>query len=149
MQHPFNYENKELCSLCKGSCCKTLPGQYAPEDLKETITYDLVKKLLYEGKHSIDWLEGDEEIYYLRPATINGGMIDPSWGGRCVNLTDDGCSLTEDVRPLQCRMLKPQGTVNHKTCNAAKEFNKEAMAKRWLNYQNILLDLVKELKDVE
>lgn len=148
IKHPFNYENKELCALCKGSCCKTLPGQYSPEDFKEPITYELVKRLLLEGKHAIDWFEGDGiEIYYLRPKTINGGMIDPSWGGVCINLTEEGCSLTEEVRPLQCRMLKPRGTIKHRTCNTAKEFGKEAMAKRWSSSQSILSQLVIELKD--
>lgn len=144
--HPHNYENKSLCALCKGSCCKALPGQYAPSDFKEPITYEFAKGLLLGGKHAIDWFEDDNDILYLRPRTIHGGMIDPSWGGRCIHHDlETGCELTDDVRPLQCRMLKPGGVIGSLKCTSPSEFNKENMAKMWLEHQTILKELRREL----
>lgn len=61
------------------------------------------------GRVSIDWWEGDGEIYYLRPATKGGvgEVFHPSWGGECNYLEAAGCGLTYEARPRQCRGLVP------------------------------------------
>ncbi len=149
--HPNNYLNKDLCIACGGACCKKLPGQYAPSDFKEKLSYDSLKELLLSGDFSIDWYEGSTDIFYLRPRTTNGGMIDASWGGTCIHWSKEiGCELSDKGRPLQCRMLKPGGTISHFKCSAPPdEFSKLNMAKMWLDYQPILLQLVNELKRKE
>lgn len=141
--HPFNYSNPSLCTLCRGKCCKQMPGQYSPDDFKEPITYEFLKGLLEAGSHSIDWHE-DPEIYYIRPRSINGEKIDPSYGGQCINLTDTGCSLPEEVRPLQCRMLEPKGKIGSLNCKSPKGFGKLEMASLWNEHQGILIKLKDE-----
>jgi hypothetical protein len=67
-------ENKEICSKCRGICCRNMPGQYVPDDLFDhEMTKEELKKFILEvGNISIDCWESDEEsgyesYYYLRP----------------------------------------------------------------------------------
>ena len=69
-----NNENREICSKCRGICCRRMPGQYVPDDLFDhEMTKEELKKFIFEvGNISIDCWEGDEEsgyesYYYLRP----------------------------------------------------------------------------------
>jgi len=118
-----NYLNPNLCKECGGECCKQMPGIYSPEDFgttEETIEKNLTKAL--ETKLlSIDWWEGDprenicsidklRKAYFIRPATKDNkrGLFDPSWGGECVFLTENGCTLQSKDRPYECRMLEPK-----------------------------------------
>ena len=77
------------------------------------------------GKYSWDWWDGDpryesllyddipddaiSRAYYLRPATKDavGKEFDGSWGGVCVFLSADGCTLPADKRPRGCLSLEP------------------------------------------
>lgn len=67
-------ENKEICSKCRGICCRRMPGQYVPDDLfdHEMTKEELKKFILDAGNISIDCYESSEEsdyesYYYLRP----------------------------------------------------------------------------------
>ena len=65
-------ENLEICSKCKGFCCKRMGCHFSPDDFKD-LTFDGLKKEIDKGYISIDWWEGnpfkdDREIdkaYYL------------------------------------------------------------------------------------
>ncbi len=102
-----------FCATC-GQCCKRMPGQFFPADLgpDQASREAKARDLLATGDYSIDWWEGDPDIYFLRPATVaaRGEIFDPSWGGRCVLLGEDGCTLAREDRPTVCKALKPSAT---------------------------------------
>lgn len=148
----FNYE---LCAACKGKCCTKTPGLYLPEDFKEELTPEFIVKLLDTGKISIDYYIGDpkEDIYtsiamddfadryYLRPRITDGPAINGSSLGTCINWTKEkGCSLTEDERPYQCRMLKPSVDSDglHDCTYLPGEKTKREVIIEWLPYQEVL-----------
>lgn len=140
-------ENKQLCKECGGRCCKRMGCHYSPEDFKE-ITYESLKKEIEKGFISIDWWEGnpfeneiDDDIdraYYLRIRNKDGKIVDPSWGGECILLTDDGCPLSYEERPKGARMLEPDeyGCISY--------YNKQQAARDWYKYNDILSKLADE-----
>lgn len=141
-------ENPEICSLCKGKCCKELPGCCFPEDFGEPLE-EKAKIALASGKYAIDWWEGDprenqEELsaaMFIRPAIKGkeGILADPSWGGECTFLTKMGCSLPADSRPTGCKTLEPK-RINDKTlkCVGHPGSDKREAAIAWIPYQEFL-----------
>ena len=144
-----NNENTSLCSSC-GECCKSIPGIVHPNELKE-VTVESLSQMIKNG-YQFDYWEGNitgkpehDEItaYYLRPQTKKsvGKMVDASWGGECVFLTETGCSKAFDQRPTQCRALKPAENGN---CSYEKKYSKIEVIKAWLPYNNVITKLVNE-----
>lgn len=99
-------ENPEVCAKCGGRCCKHFPGIALPKDFdgEQSIIDALVS-----GMWAIDWLDFVDDAYFIRPATTDkiGVVFDPSWGGRCVFLHDNGCSLEYAKRPEGCKVVTP------------------------------------------
>ena len=137
-------ENKEYCKQCKGECCKSMSGIYSPKDFKE-ITLEFLLECFSNGRLSIDWWEGDvrdgiDELsvtYYLRPRHKEADAIDPSWGGECVYLTDNGCKLVYALRPQNCRDLI--ANEDNTKCNLG-DMHKKDYIKMWLPFQDIISD---------
>lgn len=129
------HSTEPICSTCGGECCKRAPGIAHPDDFRE-ITVEVLADLFASGLWSIDWWEGEEQKYYVRPATVDaagGSPYDPSWGGRCVMLTDAGCKFDFENRPHQCRHLKPVETMQ---CRG--EFGKEEYGEAWRPYWELI-----------
>lgn len=132
------YTKKSVCDLCRGLCCKTSAGIYAPEDFKEKITTPFLIHLLLTKMFTIENVgEGDSSEYFLRPKHIDENPINPEpYGGLCVNWKSDvGCLLSESERPYQCRTLIPLAdgvTCQHKPSDKALKVN---MISRWYPYQ--------------
>ena len=101
------YKATEECTKCKGGCCKSMGCHFSPTDFSE-ITFEALKNEIEKGFISIDWWEEDEPQYYLRMRHKNAPIVDPSWGGICMLLTDKGCPLPFEKRPLGARALKPR-----------------------------------------
>lgn len=142
------YYNYELCKACGGQCCTRCAGSYIPSDFKEPITPEFIVGLLKSGKFAIDWWDGDamgkggSSTHYIRPRHVNEGAIRGSWGGVCVNWhKTNGCSLTEQDRPFQCRKLVPTlvGKDDYK-CKTKKEdkASKQDCAIAWYNHQEVI-----------
>ncbi len=138
-----NNENTSLCSGC-GQCCKRLPGIVSPSDLEE-VTVDSLTALFKAG-YQFDYWEGDLTgkpehsditFYYLRPQTkkTEGKIVDASWGGECVFLTESGCSKSFEERPAQCRALIP--AENH-GCHVPVPYEKKRMIEEWIPYNEII-----------
>lgn len=150
MEKYFNYK---MCKMCGGACCRSYAGSYKPEDFTQQITTDFILQLLDSGKVAIDWWEGDvlgkdlSQTYYLRPRHKNEPAIKGSWGGECVNWSKEhGCSLSEDERPYQCRMLIPNfnnGMVNCDHLDKDKA-GKDHCAIAWYDYQEIFDEVTKQ-----
>lgn len=133
----------EACSRCKGACCKNMGCHFAPTDFKE-ITFDALKVEIEKGFISIDWWESDEPQYFLRMRHKDADIVDPSWGGECILLTDKGCPLSFEERPLGARSLKPRD--NDGGC-CMGNYGKEECKNDWLEYDDILKQLVEYFED--
>ena len=135
-----NNENPEVCSKCGGKCCKNYAGAYHPNDFDELKTIEDFERILIDGKISIDWYEYegtiDSQGYFLRPRHVGGDVIDPSYGERCIHLTDTGCELSFDERPYFCRKLEPRESTE---CGEAD--SKRGYAEAWSKYCDILSKL--------
>lgn len=121
-----------------------MPGTVHPSELKE-ITVESLSQMIKDG-YQFDYWEGNltgkpehENItaYFLRPQTKKsaGKVVDASWGGECVFLTETGCSKPFEERPTQCRALKPAEDGN---CTYEKKYTKAEMIKDWLPYNEII-----------
>jgi len=156
------YYQYDLCKSCGGKCCTHHAGMYIPNDFKEEITVKFIVDKLQSGKFALDWWEGDvmgkdkySRTLYLRPRHVGERAIEGSWGGVCVNwLEEKGCSLSEQERPYQCRVLIPKEEKGELTCdfNDDDEGDKKGCAKRWYDFQEILeqsIDKFKELNTTE
>lgn len=142
------FPSAELCIKCKGNCCKVLPGIVYPDDISTQGRFALkvgLRKLLRSGNYAIDWWDGDLPEYFIRPACTNapGELLDPSWGGTCVFLTDSGCKLEFNQRPESCRFLepKPKFPIECDINGHTKRHGVDA----WLPHQDIIQELITEL----
>lgn len=143
-----NNENFNICSLCKGQCCKRMPGIVHPNQLQQPITKELLLKLYKEG-YQFDYWEGEFEGkvgYFLRPQTIKskGVLVDPSCGGTCVFLTEQGCSKTFEKRPYMCKQLEPQEDFNCGPKDKENTLNKYDYVLAWLQYNNLIEEIINE-----
>ena len=143
-------ENKEICRVCRGLCCKSCGCHFSPDDFKE-ITFESLKKEIDKGNISIDWwdgspfvdndigvsLDGIEKAYYLRMRNEHSPIVDPSWGGQCILLTDTGCPLSYEERPKGARELIP---IEEGHCYS--NYTKKQACKDWYKYDDILRRLV-------
>lgn len=135
-------ENRHTCKECGGACCKGMGCHISPNDMKN-ITFDSIVSLMKETNCiSVDWYEGHPTNankrgphYFLRIRNNNGSMIDPSWGGQCCLLGEDGCPLSFKYRPLGGRALQPKDEHN-KVCTSG--YSKAQCTLDWLPYQDIL-----------
>ena len=146
-----NNETPEICSKCKGYCCKSYAGIYHPNDFKD-IEKEL-KELKEKGLISVDQWNGelivkndDTEYYdvkFIRPRHSNiSKFIDFSYGGRCIYLTEKGCGLPFEKRPYQCKMLAPINGEFIYGCTSP--FNKVEAAISWIPFQNLIQKLIED-----
>lgn len=134
------------CKECGGKCCQAMGCHLAPEDLP-ALDIDSIRSKLSEGNLSIDWWEGDPRSgkyvyscgYYLRMRNVGAPVVDPSWGGRCVLLTDAGCPLSFEERPKGARTLKPS---NCHVCYG--DYDKRQCAIDWIPHHEMLAQLAEE-----
>lgn len=134
------YENVEICAECKGECCKALGCHFSPTDFDE-ISFDALKAEIDKGFISIDWWDGDVPEFFLRMRNKYAPIVDPSWGGVCMLLTDKGCPLPFEKRPLGARALKP----GRNGCTS--EYGKYECKEEWLEYSDILWELYNHYQD--
>lgn len=137
-------ENLELCSKCKGKCCKAMGCHFSPDDF-EDLSYEGLKKEIDKGYISIDWWEGNpfdpdnrREIpraFFLRIRNRNSDVVNASWGGICSLLTDKGCILSYNERPKGGRSLIPAVPECRIT------YTKDQCARDWYKYNDILIKL--------
>ena len=139
--------NEALCARCGGRCCKVLPGITSPADWEDPLEESLLAGLVSE-RYSVDWWEGEKDsskTYFVRPSTTNSrGVYDPSWGGVCVFLGDQGCELELARRPWACRMLEP---VDEDTCVSHAGGKKEG-ATAWLGLQGLIVKVADEAERI-
>lgn len=134
------FENKNLCSSCKGMCCNRMGCAFSTDDFKE-ISFEFLKSEIEKGFISIDWWEGDidnqnkyDRVYFLRMRNKNSHIVDPSWGGKgCILLTENGCPLSLENRPKEARLLEPK-----ENRNCISHYPKEEYVRDWRKFYDIL-----------
>ena len=105
---------------------------------------------MYKEGYQFDYWEGDEfggkVGYFLRPQTIKskGVLVDPSWGGTCVFLTEQGCSKTFEERPYMCQQLEPQEDFNCGPKDKENTLNKYDYVLAWLQYNNLIEEIIND-----
>ena len=141
-----NNENKTICSLCAGKCCKNMGCHLAPEDVNE-ISVKEILSLINTENYSIDYWEGDVfnkkrgVTYYLRMRNLNSPIIDPSWGGKpCAMFSiSTGCKLNWENRPMGGKGLIPKKDEKS-PCRTI--YSKEQCCKDWYKYQDIFDEVI-------
>jgi Fe-S-cluster containining protein len=141
------FDNEKVCAACGGECCKRFPGSAFPEDFGLPEDTSRIREALKSGRWCIDWWEGDStgkregawRTLFVRPAIKGkeGRIYDPSWGGECTFLTNSGCSIDSDHRPLGCKKLEPKGGG----CILHDNADKKASSIAWVKYEALLLEI--------
>lgn len=144
----MEYENKELCSSCKGMCCKKSGCDYFVSDF-ERITKDEILKALLPGKISIvsafkkSVINGKvilTPFLYLRARNKDRDIVDLfSMKKTCSMLTDTGCSYSLEDRPGGGVNLIPKKNG----CKLLKDPIEEM--RKWEPYQGVLAKIVKRI----
>ena len=133
--------------VCGGKCCRRCPGIVYPSDIRGEKKKG-IKKLLSSGKYAVDYWEGGmkgqtgKKAYYIRPVVkgYEGNLVHAGWGGECIFLTENGCSLSPWKRPRECRMPEP----GKDECKQHAR-NKGRIVERWLPYGHIIDEVLEEL----
>lgn len=137
------YIDYEMCKKCGGECCKQNGCVYMPKDF-ESMEFSYLKDVLEEGRISISGQPTEfasnawTYVPYLRARNKDAAIVDLiTNGGPCINLTPNGCSLSEEKRPTFGLLVKPT-----KIGGPCEKVN-SVSAEEWLNYSEVLERLVK------
>jgi len=141
----------KFCASCGGKCCKSMGCELSTRDMKSDINKDTIKELLESGMYSIDYWDyftsedgiSVDEGYFIRARNKNSPVVDPSWGGECVMLTDTGCSLSFEDRPFGGKSMIAKQTLEGE-CKS--NYGKHECAIEWFKYYDILRELVIEYR---
>lgn len=145
-------EDREICKKCGGRCCKKSGCDYFVEDFESLKIGDLIS-VLERGNISVvstlrfTYAKNGKLIciphLYLRARNQNREVIDLlSMKTRCVNLTDEGCSLSLKDRPSGGANLPVSKNMD---CHYPNSDYLLDNIKRWTPYQKVLERIVKRL----
>jgi hypothetical protein len=155
-----NNENKEMCSVCGGKCCNTLPGNAHPRDFgfetksREQILEELIE-MFKTGNWQIDWWECklpddicSQNALFIRPATKKGqGRIyHGAWAYEgCIFHTRSGCKLSFSERPHDCKELIPRVGKCMLPSEAIGTNSKLVAIEEWSPYEDLIIEAAAEL----
>lgn len=129
----------EACGVCRGRCCRTMGCSLSPEDMRRALadneeSVECVEELLKRGDFAIDSFQiKGQTFYYLRMRHKCFTFIGIDAMGECVMLTDSGCALAFENRPMGGRML--EGKTNG---GCIQHYTQEMMVADWKPYQELL-----------
>lgn len=143
----MEYENKELCRICGGKCCKRCGCDYYVENF-DVINKENMIKILDTGNVSIvsavvfNKIKSGSTItpfLYLRARNKGRDVVDLlSLKHECSMLTDTGCPYDLDHRPRGGVNYIPYPNNECKRCD-----NEQLEIRKWEPYQNLLFKMVK------
>lgn len=132
--------NPELCSSCKGRCCKETGCFYMPEDF-ESMDFECLKTHLDKGFISIAVATNSfgiplyDPVLYLKIRNKNAGICVLPTNGECMLLTSTGCKLSFEERPSGGKGLIP----NSAGCYSV--FKEGDVLSQWKPYSKLLREL--------
>jgi len=140
--------NSEICSECKGRCCKQSGCFFSPYDFKE-LSFDFLKKEIEKGYISIGFLDEDvikqPVVFILRIRNQGKPVVDTGFGrNQCILLTEKGCKLDYEHRPTGGKMLIPS---KEGPCRA--EYTLIDCANEWKFYQRVIFELMEYFEGKE
>lgn len=163
--HGTKWENKEICSECKGRCCQKNACDCSPEDFDNDI--QKMEEALKSGKYAIDFarttanafvyeswyltldvnhiLKASDEVFYIRPRNQERPIVDiihdKEIEGPCIFWTyEKGCELPYEKRPKFGRAIIP---INPGLCKDIYPV-RERIIFEWTPYKKQLFELVKK-----
>lgn len=146
--NPGTEENNEspVCAKC-GRCCGHMSCHISPDDVRDKSVEGLIKWIEESGCVAIDWWDGDteengyyDEVYFMRMRHKNEAPVTGSYGGRCVFLTDKGCTIPFEYRGKGARLLVPKEGFELAECT--ENYTKLMCAREWRDYQDVLTKVV-------
>lgn len=121
---------------------------YYTDDDGQRVTVDLEHSPAYYLRPAVKphWQKQPSGIasWLFAAAAGSGGVFDQTWGGECVNLTDSGCSLSWDDRPVNCRGLVAKD--GGRNCKTPAEFDKPALVVAWQPFALALGEIGRRVK---
>ncbi len=145
--------NENLCSACRGACCRLTPCNYFVKDLE--LSKENILKYLNDGKTSIKvkimrFSDKNKIITVPVPIiTVRGRRRDAidlfSPSTKCIAIKADGCSL--DVKPTGAKILVPgpDGYLGGENgCYNLLQEHPHSVLAEWMDYHSILVDAVEE-----
>lgn len=133
---------ERVCLDCGFSCCNKQGCYIMPDfldDLDPEKDYNIIrhriKMLLDQFIYSIDWHYKNymETIFFMRIRNAGTPVVNHSLGTPCIMLTNNGCSLRRDKKPLAAIPFKCMIPTFNSIC-----------VKRWEKYSKILQELTRE-----
>ena len=137
----------ETCAKCNGKCCKQCGCHYSPTDFTN-ISFSSLKKEIEQGYISIDAVgygrrEPKDKTLILRVRNKNSKIVDLEFkSSPCILLTETGCKLRYEDRPLGGKALIPSKSFQCYSMYSIKE-----CCIQWKPYQSILGRLAKYFLD--
>ena len=144
------YENRDLCTVCGGRCCKMAPCHFAPHDFAD-LSYKAIKKII-KNKGYISVVRFSEssinataecigfvqkEFFVLRVRTgetkIAVNSTEIFKGDWCSMLSNSGCKLSFEERPYGGKMLIPG---EGRSCE--QKYTIKECVMDWIPYQKVL-----------
>lgn len=153
--------NSQICSECKGKCCKMCGCHFSPDDFKE-ISFEYLKREIEKGYISIDYVDCEMiyenfGVYILRIRNANAPIVDTGFNRRtpCILLTDEGCKLEYKDRPSGGKLLVPsekffKNSLKQKERYCYQKYTIENCCYEWKPHQGLIFQLIKnfEKKDI-
>lgn len=140
-------ENKDMCSICGGRCCKNFGCMYMPSDF-DSMEYESLKKTIKTtnnisiGGQIMKTEKVDDWTFFLYLHARNEGanIVDLiSKGGPCSALGPNGCTIEDrSKRPSGGVSVIPMGYGE----GCISTISDEESAEAWIPYQEMLKKLV-------
>ena len=152
------YKPGKECALCRGRCCREKGCSLSPEDMKKELKKsirqkdiaclpenELSERILVmlkdpEGLYAIDHFSTESgPFFYLRMRHKCYTFVGIDAIGECVALTEEGCTLPEERRPMGGRFLE-----SNEKMQCVQHYTREMMREDWKPYQKILSSIFEE-----
>lgn len=140
--HLDKFLNKEKCNKCKGCCCKSCPCGYSPREFINLNDIDYMKNILDLGILCIDELVLPYTAPFLtiriRGKSDNNIFMSNNFKhNECILLSENGCMLSDEERPIEGLLLYPKDNAfGLNECYSMYDYNTKI--NDWEKYQESL-----------
>lgn len=154
IQNFSKVQDKSLCEICGGKCCKTSGCMYFPSDFPN-LSFHNVCDALESGRVSLctnfdmDFSKRNikaSPILYLKSREVGKGKIDLfSVPTQCASLESDGCFFNLDNRPSGGAIIVPKMSNGKFACE--HPISKEKQIELWMPFTRNLKKVAEHYLD--